>query len=397
MNREDFPMLNDGVVYFDNGATTLKPKCVVEAMDKYYLEHTSNIHRGDYKSAVITNNLYDDVRNIVANFVNCNSNEVIYTSGSTMSINMVVFGYMKKHLNKGDEILLNKSEHASNILPWIKLSEEIGTVIKYVPLDENYELTLDNIKKCVTDKTKVISLAHVSNVLGDVRDIKSIGEYCHNNNILFNVDGSQSVPHMKVDFKDSNIDFLSFSGHKMCGPTGVGILIGKYNLLEEMEPLMYGGGMNSFFEEDNSYELKDVPIRFEAGTPPIAEVIGLGEAIKYLENIGMNKIHEYEMDLKKYLIDKLSYIDNIIVYNKSTNSGIVAFNIDGVFSQDSSIYLNHYNISVRSGNHCAKMLKDEINIKNTVRVSLYFYNNYEDIDKLIDALKNSHDIFKVVI
>lgn len=397
MNREDFPMLNDGVVYFDNGATTLKPKCVVEAMDKYYLEHTSNIHRGDYKSAVITNNLYDDVRNIVANFVNCNSNEVIYTSGSTMSINMVVFGYMKKHLNKGDEILLNKSEHASNILPWIKLSEEIGTVIKYVPLDENYELTLDNIKKCVTDKTKVISLAHVSNVLGDVRDIKSIGEYCHNNNILFNVDGSQSVPHMKVDFKDSNIDFLSFSGHKMCGPTGVGILIGKYNLLEEMEPLMYGGGMNSFFEEDNSYELKDVPIRFEAGTPPIAEVIGLGEAIKYLENIGMNKIHEYEMDLKKYLIDKLSYIDNIIVYNKSTNSGIVAFNIDGVFSQDSSIYLNHYNISVRSGNHCAKMLKDEINIKNTVRVSLYFYNNYEDIDKLIEALKNSHDIFKVVI
>ena len=397
MNREDFPMLYENIVYFDNGATTLKPKCVVESMDKYYLEHTSNIHRGDYKAAVITNNLYDDVRNIVANFVNCNSNEVIYTSGSTMSINMVVFGYMKKHLKKGDEILLNKAEHASNILPWIKLSEEIGTVIKYVPLDENYELTLENIKKCVTSKTKVISLAHVSNVLGDVRDVKSIGEYCRDNNILFNVDGSQSVPHMKVDFKDSNIDFLSFSGHKMCGPTGVGILVGKYELLEEMEPLMYGGGMNSFFEEDNSYELKDVPVKFEAGTPPIAEVIGLGEAIKYLENIGIDKIHEYEMDLKKYLIDKLESIDNIIVYNKSTNSGIVAFNIDGVFAQDSSIYLNHYNIFVRSGNHCAKMLKDELNIKNTVRVSLYFYNNYEDIDRLIDALKNSHDIFKVVI
>ena len=397
MNREDFPMLYENIVYFDNGATTLKPKCVVESMDKYYLEHTSNIHRGDYKAAVITNNLYDDVRNIVANFVNCNSNEVIYTSGSTMSINMVVFGYMKKHLKKGDEILLNKAEHASNIHPWIKLSEEIGTVIKYVPLDENYELTLENIKKCVTSKTKVISLAHVSNVLGDVRDVKSIGEYCRDNNILFNVDGSQSVPHMKVDFKDSNIDFLSFSGHKMCGPTGVGILVGKYELLEEMEPLMYGGGMNSFFEEDNSYELKDVPVKFEAGTPPIAEVIGLGEAIKYLENIGIDKIHEYEMDLKKYLIDKLESIDNIIVYNKSTNSGIVAFNIDGVFAQDSSIYLNHYNIFVRSGNHCAKMLKDELNIKNTVRVSLYFYNNYEDIDRLIDALKNSHDIFKVVI
>ena len=397
MNREDFPMLEENIVYFDNGATTLKPKCVIESMDKYYLEHTSNIHRGDYKSAVITNELYDNVRNIVANFVNCDSNEVIYTSGATMSINMVVFGYMKKHLNKGDEILLNKAEHASNILPWIKLSEEIGTVIKYVPLDNNYELTLDNIKKCVTPKTRVISLAHVSNVLGDVRDIKSIGDYCHSNNILFNVDGAQSVPHMKVDFKNSNIDFLSFSGHKMCGPTGVGILVGKYELLKEMEPLLYGGGMNSFFEEDNSYELKDVPVKFEAGTPPIAEVIGLGEAIKYLERIGMDKIHQYEISLKKYLIEKLESIDNIIVYNKSTNSGIVAFNINGVFSQDSSIYLNHYNIFVRSGNHCAKMLKDEINIKNTVRVSLYFYNNYEDIDRLIDALKNSHDIFKVVI
>ena len=397
MNREDFPMLSENIVYFDNGATTLKPKCVVDAMDKYYLEHTSNIHRGDYKSAVITNELYDNVRNIVADFINCESNEVIYTSGSTMSINMVVFGYMKKHLKSGDEILLNKAEHASNILPWIKLCEEIGTVIKYVPLDDNYELTLDNIKKCVTPNTKVISLAHVSNVLGDVRDVKAIGEYCHSNNILFNVDGSQSVPHMKVDFKDSNIDFLSFSGHKMCGPTGVGVLVGKYDLLKDMEPLIYGGGMNSFFEEDNSYELKDVPVKFEAGTPPIAEVIGLGEAIKYLENIGIDKIHEYEMNLKKYLIEKLESINNIIVYNKSTNSGIVAFNIEGVFSQDSSIYLNHYNIFVRSGNHCAKMLKDEINIKNTVRVSLYFYNNYEDIDRLIDALRNSHDIFKVVI
>ena len=397
MNREDFPMLEDNVVYFDNGATTLKPRCVIDTMNKYYLEHTSNIHRGDYKSAITTNELYDNVRNIVSGFINCESKEVIYTSGATMSLNMVVFGYMKKHLKAGDEVLLNKAEHASDILPWIKLSEETGVVIKYIPLDSNYEVTLDNIKSVVTDKTRVVSLAHVSNVLGDVRDVKSIGKYCHDNNILFNVDGSQSVPHMSVDFKDSNIDFLSFSGHKMCGPTGVGILVGRYELLEEMDPLMYGGGMNSFFEEDNSYELKDIPVRFEAGTPPIAEVIGLGEAIKYLENIGMDKIHEYEMDLKKYLIDKLNSIDNITVYNKSTNSGIVAFNVDGVFAQDTSIYLNNYNISVRAGNHCAKMLKDELNVKNTVRVSLYFYNNYEDIDRLIEALKNSKDIFNVIL
>ncbi len=397
MNRDDFPMLESGIVYFDNGATTLKPKCVVDVMDKYYLEHTSNIHRGDYDAAIITNNLYDNVRNIVGEFLNTEPNTCIFTSGSTMSLNMVVFGYMKHHLKKGDEVLLNKAEHASDALPWIKLSEEIGIVIKYVPLNEDYELTLDNIKKKVTEKTKVISLAHVSNVVGDVRDIDAIGKYCHENNILFNVDGAQGVPHMKVDFKKSNIDFLSFSGHKMCGPTGVGVLVGKRELLEEMEPLMYGGGMNSFFEEDNSYELKPVPTRFEAGTTAIAEVIGLGEAIKYLMNIGMDKIHEHEMKLKKYLIDSIKDIPNLIIYNKNSDSGIVAFNIDGVFAQDTSVYLNHYNIAVRAGNHCAKMLKDEINIKNTVRVSMYLYNNYEDINRLVEVLKNSKDIFNIVL
>ena len=397
MNREDFPLLKKNIVYLDNGATTLKPKVVIDKMNKYYLEHTANIHRGDYDLATKTNELYDNVREIVREFVNCDYREVIYTSGTTMSLNMVVFGYMKKHLKKGDEVLLNKGEHASNVLPWIKLSEEIGIVIKYVPLNDNYELTLDNIKKCVTKKTKVISLAHVSNVIGDVRDVKSIGKYCRDNKILFNVDGAQSVPHMKVDFKDSNIDFLSFSGHKMCGPTGVGILVGRKELLEEMEPLFYGGGMNSFFEEDYSYELKSIPTRFEAGTPPIAEVIGLGEAIKYLQKIGMDKIHDYEIGLKKYLLEKIKDIDNLIVYNKNTDSGIIAFNINGVFAQDSAVYLNHYNICVRAGNHCAKMLKDELSIKNTVRISMYFYNNKEDIDKLVEVLKNSKDIFKVII
>ena len=397
MNREDFPMLDNNIVYFDNGATTLKPKRVVEVMNDYYLEHTSNIHRGDYDAAVKTNQLYDNVRNIVAKFVHCDPLEVIYTSGATMSINMVVFGYMKKHLKKGDEVLLNKAEHASNILPWIKLSEEIGIVLKYVPLNEEYELPYENIVSCVTDKTKVISLAHVTNVVGDVRDVKRIGKYCHDNNILFHVDGAQSVPHMKVDFKNSYMDFLSFSGHKMCGPTGVGILVGRKELLEGMDPLCYGGGMNSFFEEDMSYELKDVPIKFEAGTPAIAEVIGLGEAITYLMDIGMDKIHEHELKLKKYLLDKIKDIPNIIVYNKNSNSGILAFNIDKVFAQDTSVYLNHYHICVRAGNHCAKMLKDEMNIKNTVRVSMYFYNTKDDVDKLVSALKNSKDIFKIVV
>ncbi len=397
MNREDFPMLKEDIIYFDNGATTLKPKVVIDSMNKYYLKHTSNIHRGDYEAAVKTNELYDDVRRLVGEFINCDGNEVIYTSGATMSLNMVVFGYMKKHLKKGDEVLLNKGEHASNVLPWIKLSEEIGIVIKYVPLNKNYELTLDNIKKCVTKKTKVISLAHVSNVIGDVRDVKKIGKFAHDNKILFNVDGAQSVPHMKVDFKNSYIDFLSFSGHKMCGPTGVGILVGRYDLLKEMEPVFYGGGMNNYFEEDNSYELKNIPTKFEAGTPPIAEVIGLGEAIKYLMSIGMDKIHDYEVELKKYFINKVKDINNIVIYNNNSDSGIISFNIKDIFAQDTAVYLNHYNICVRAGNHCTKLLKDEIGIKNTVRVSMYFYNTYEEIDKLVEVLKNNNDIYKVII
>lgn len=397
MHREDFNMLDKDIVYFDNGATTLKPNCVIDKMNEYYLNHTSNIHRGDYDAAIKTNELYDNVRNIIGKFINADPKCCIYTSGTTMSLNMVVFGYMRKHLKKGDEVLLNKGEHASNVLPWIKLSEEIGIVIKYVPLDDNHALTFENIKKFVSEKTKVISLAHVTNVIGDVRDIKTIGKFCHDNKILFNVDGAQSVPHMKVDFKNSYIDFLSFSGHKMCGPTGVGVLVGRYELLEEMEPLCFGGGMNAFFEGDGSYGYSEIPVRFEAGTPPIAEVIGLGEAINYLMNIGMDKIHEHEVELKKYLVDKIKNIPNIIVYNKNSDSGILAINIDGVFAQDSSVFLNHYNIYVRAGNHCAKMLKDEINIKNTVRISMYFYNDYSDIDRLIDALSNSKDIFKIVL
>ena len=398
MNREDFVMLDQDIVYFDNGATTLKPKRVVDSLVNYYTKHTSNIHRGDYDAAVVTNDLYDSTREVVKNFINCNnSNEVIFTSGTTMSINMIVFGFMKKHLHKGDEVLLTKSEHASNVLPWIRLSEEIGIVIKYMDLDDDYSLSVDSVKKSITDKTKVISIAHVTNVIGDVRDIDSIGKICKENNIYFCVDGAQSVPHMKVDFIKSNIDFLSFSGHKMCGPTGVGVLVGKSNLLSEMDTLFYGGGMNQFFEEDGSYELKEVPVKFEAGTPPIAEVIGLREAILYLESIGLDKIHEHEMMLKKKLVSELEKIDNIILYNKNSDSGILSFNIDGVFAQDSSIYLNHYNIYVRAGNHCAKLLKDVMGIKNTVRVSMYLYNSLEDVEKLVEVLKNSKDIFKVIL
>ncbi len=397
MNREDFPMLNEDIVFFDNGATTLKPKIVVDKMVEYLQNYTSNIHRGDYDAAIKTNKAYDGVRKIISEFVNCREDEVIFTSGSTMSLNMVVFGYMKKHLKKGDEVIITKAEHASNVLPWLKISKELGITVKYAELDENMELTIDNLEKAITEKTKVISIAQVTNVIGDVRDVKAIGKLCQERGILFNVDGAQSVPHMKVDFTESNMDFLSFSGHKMCGPTGVGVLIVKRELMDEMEPLCYGGGMNQTFEADGTYELKVGPSKFEAGTPPIAEVIGLGEAVKYLQGIGMDNIHAHEIKLKKLLVSELKKIPNIILYNTNSNSGILAFNIDGVFAQDSSVYLNNYNIYVRAGNHCAKILKDEMKIKNTVRVSMYLYNNEEDVLKLVDALKRSEDIFRVVI
>lgn len=398
MNREDFLMLDSDIVFFDNGATTLKPNCVVSKMVDYYTKYTSNIHRGDYEAASITNKLYDGVRDIVRDFIHCDSSEqVVFTNGATSSLNLVVFGYMKKHLKKGDEVLITRSEHASNVLPWYRLAEEIGIVVKFMPLNEEYELTVDNVLNSITEKTKVISIAQVTNVIGDVRDTKEIGRICKERNILFCVDGAQSVPHMKVDFIDSNMDFLAFSGHKMCGPTGVGVLVGKKDLLDDMDPIFYGGGMNQYFEYDMSYELKSAPIKFEAGTPPIAEVIGLGEAINYLTSIGMDNIHNHEKELKKYMVEELSKISNIVLYNKNSNTGILAFNIEGVFAQDASIYLNHYHIYVRAGNHCAKMLKDEINIKNTVRVSMYLYNSKYDVDRLVRVLKQSKDIFKVVL
>ena len=398
MNRDEFPILNQDLIYLDNGATTLKPKRVVDKMVDYYEKYTSNIHRGDYNNAIKTNEEYDNVRNIVKDFINAEDpNEIVYTSGTTESLNLAVFGFFKNKLSEGDEVLINKAEHASNVLPWLVLEKEKKIKVKYIPLDENYELTLDNLESSLTDKTKVISIAHISNVIGDIRDIEKIGKICKEKNIYFVVDAAQSVSHIPIDVVKANVSFLAFSAHKMTGPTGVGVLYGKKELLKDMEPLKYGGGMNQSFESDNSYILKDYPIKFEAGTPPIAEVIGLGEAIKFITDIGVEKIHDHEYSLKKYLIDNLEKIPNIVLYNKNSKSGIVTFNIKGVFSQDTSVYLNHYNIAIRAGNHCAKILKDDLNIKNTCRISIYLYNTKEEIDKVIEVLKNSKDIFKVVI
>lgn len=389
MHREDFNILNSGIIYFDNGATTLKPKILSEAISDYYNNYSSNAHRGDYSLSIKASQKYEETRGLVKEMLNARKDsEIAFTSGTTDSINKIVFGYFKYHLNKGDEVLLTKSEHASNLLPWFELADEIDINIKYIDLDDNHEVTLENVLKAISDKTKVISIAHVSNVVGDVRPVEDIIKCAHERNVLVLLDGAQSISHLKVDVQKLDVDFLAFSAHKMCGPTGVGVIYGKENLLNEMRPIIFGGGMNADFSHDGNRVYKTMPDRLEAGTPNVAGVIGFGYVIKYLMDIGFDNIHSMELELKKYLIQRLKEIDNIIIYNEHSLSGVVTINYDGIFPQDLSIYLDKYNICTRAGNHCAKILKDEIHIKNTCRISLYFYNSKEEIDKLILALKN---------
>ena len=389
MNRDDFNILKSGIIYFDNGATTLKPKILGEAILDYYNNYSSNAHRGDYTLSLKASEKYEETRQLVKKLINASSkDEIAFTSGTTDSINKIVFGYFENILKEGDEVLLTKSEHASNLLPWFELADKLNLKIKYIELDSNHEVLISNLKKAITDKTKVISIAHISNVVGDVRPIKEIATLAHKNNILTLVDGAQSVPHMKVDVQDLDIDFLTFSAHKMCGPTGVGVLYGKKELLKDIKPIIFGGGMNADFSHDGTRIYKSMPDRLEAGTPNIAGVIGFGYVIKYLLEIGFDNIHKYELELKDYLIKRLKEIKEIKVYNENSKSGIVTINYEGIFPQDLSIYLDKYNICTRAGNHCAKILKDELHIKNTCRISLYFYNNKEEIDKLIEVLKN---------
>ena len=399
MNRDDFEILRDSkIVYFDNGATTLKPDVVRNSIDEYYNKYTSNIHRGDYSNSLKVSGLYDESRLLIKDFIGAlYESEIVFTSGTTESINDIVFGYFKYHLNKGDEVLITKTEHASNVLPWLKLEKEIGIKVKYIPLDKDLKLSVENLENAITDRTKLVSIAHVTNTIGDVRDIKRIGKLLDSKNIYFVVDAAQSAGHRKIDVVESNIDFLAFSGHKMLGPTGIGVLYGKLEILKELSPVRVGGGMNSVFESSGYVEYKNPPARFEAGTPNIEGVIGLNAAIKYINEVGLDKIEEHDIELKNYLLSELEKIDNINIINKNAESGNILFNIEGVFAQDTAIYLDHYNICVRAGNHCAKLLKDELGIKNTCRISFYLYNTKDEIDKLIEVLKEAKNIFEVVI
>ena len=397
MNREDFPILKNNIIYFDNGATTLKPYILSDSITDYYNNYSANAHRGDYDISLKVDSMYENTRELVRNFINAkDKKQIVFTNNTTDSLNKIVFGYFKHYLKQGDEVVITKAEHASNVLPWFELAQDIGIKVNYIELDNKHKVTIKNVKKTVTPNTKVISIAHVTNVVGDIRPVKEIIEYAHNNNIKVVIDGAQSVPHMKIDVCDLDMDFLAFSAHKMCGPTGVGVLYIKEDLLDDIKPTIFGGGMNSSFEFTGTKEYKKMPYILEAGTPNIADVIAFGSIINYLNKIGINNIEKQEQKLKEYALKKLKQIKDIIIYNENSESSIITFNIKDIFAQDLAIYLNKYNICVRAGNHCAKILKDELGIKNTCRISLYFYNTKEEIDKLIEVLNNPNIINEII-
>ena len=397
--RSDFPMFanNPDLIYFDSAATSLKPQCVIDAVTSFYTHHTSYVHRGDYDIAALNDRLYDGCRSKVAKLINCDKDEVIYTHNISHSINQVAKGIAHR-LEKGDVILTSMAEHASDLLPWFALQKEKGVVVEYVPTDAQANISIADFEKAMHKGVKVVALAHVTNVLGSLIPIKQITAIAHSYGAIVVVDGAQSVPHMKVDVRDLDVDFYGFSAHKMCGPGGVGVLYGKKKLLEELTPVFEGGDMNARFNKDGEVIYKNVPVRFEAGTPNIEGVIGMGAAIDYLMSIGMDEIEAYEKQLRAYFCEKMKQLDNIELLNPDNVSGPITFNAKGVFAQDAAGYLASRNIAVRSGNHCAKILHEITGTDQSIRASLYFYNTKEEVDRFVEAasqisLENAVGIF----
>lgn len=396
--RAQFPMLNNKtmqgkpLVFLDNASTTFKPQCVIDEMNKYYTEMTSNSHRGDYDLCYNMDLEVAKARKIIAEFVHAEENEVVFTSGDTEALNLVAYGYALKHLKAGDGILISEVEHASNALPWFRISELTGAKVYFINTTGFIKPSevLSSLEE--HPNIKLVSIASISNVLGYEVEVKEIAKIAHQHNALICIDGAQSVPHQVTDFKDLDIDFLTFSAHKMCGPTGIGALVGKYELLEKMDSFITGGGMNVTFDNTCSFEALHAPSKFEAGTLNLSAIMGFRKAVEFLSEIGMENIHKHEEEIHAYLIKKLEKVNNIIIYNKEAKSSIVAFNIEGVFAQDEATLLNSKGIAVRSGAHCAKMIHNVINTIATVRASTYLYTSKEDIDAFVDALTSGGDI-----
>jgi cysteine desulfurase/selenocysteine lyase len=399
--RKLFPILNQEVngkplVYLDSAATSQKPLPVIEALDNYYRQYNSNVHRGVHTLGTKATDAYEGAREKVRKFINAKSTqEIIFTRGTTTALNTVAASYGRANLREGDEIVITYMEHHSNIIPWQQVAKHTGATLKYIPLQEDGSISLEDVEKTVTSNTKIVSVVQVSNVLGAINPIKQIAQIAHRNGAIMVVDGAQSAPHMKIDVQDLDCDFLAFSGHKMCGPTGIGVLYGKKALLEKMEPVEFGGEMIDFV---GLYEStwKELPWKFEGGTPIIAGAIGLGAAIDFLEQIGLDNISAHEHKLAQYALEQLSAIDGLTIYGPKERAGLVTFNIDGVHPHDVATVLDAEGIAVRAGHHCAQPLMKWLNVSATARASFYLYNTEEDIDQLVAALKKTKEYFSHV-
>jgi len=398
--RKDFPILKQKVkghdlIYFDNGATSQKPQVVIDSLVEYYTKYNSNVHRGIHTLSEEATLKFEAVRGRVAKFISGNEDEIVFTNGTTQSLNFLAGGLSHK-VTKGDEIVISRMEHHANIVPWQELCKRTGAKLKYIELTDDGRLDLKSANKVINDKTRIVSIAHVSNVLGTVNQVKDIIKLAKKFGAYSILDGAQAVPHMKINVRDLDCDFYVFSAHKMYGPTGVGVLYGKYSSLEDLEPVNFGGSMiYEVFGEESTYN--KIPFKFEAGTPNIADVIAFEKAINYLEETGLDNITKYEGLLTKYFLEKISQVEDLTLYgpkNPKDRAAVFSFNIEGIHSHDMSSILDKFGIAIRAGHHCAMPLMANYNVSATCRASLGLYNTIEEIDKFIEVLKKAKSIYE---
>ena len=397
--RKDFPFLEaengeNPLVYFDNASTTQKPIQVLNKLDQFYRKSNANVHRGVYRLSQQATDAYENARKKIAGFINAKDDRsIIFTRGTTESINLVAYAWAQQQLKPGDEILVTEMEHHSNLVPWQITAERTGAVLKYIPLNDDLELDLEKPEKYFTPKTKVFALIHKSNTLGKLNPVQKLIRHAKTVGAITVVDGAQSVPHTTVDVQQLGCDFFAFSGHKMLGPTGVGILFGKPELLESMEPFQSGGEMIEKVTMTHS-TWNDIPWKFEAGTPNIAQAVGLGKAIDFLQNISMKKVEEHIGELTEYGMKKLNEINGVRIYNKKNiHGGIISFNVDGVHPHDLAQFLDQDNIAIRTGHHCTQPIMKKLGVSGTARISFYIYNTKEEIDKLCGCMKSTLNYF----
>ncbi len=391
--RQDFPIYENQpkLTYLDSAASSLKVKPVIDVLDHYYQSLGVNVHRGAYDLAYEATRLYEAARVNAAKFINANNDEIIFTRGTTSSLNMIAYAY-REVLEENDEIITTELEHHSSILPWMATAKKTKANLVYIPLTDEGRITVDNFKKVLTKNTKVVAITYVSNVMGYLTPIEEIIELAHKNGAIVILDAAQAVPHMQVDVKKLDVDFLAFSGHKMFGPSGVGVLFGKSQLLNMLEPVEFGGEMaDQVFKDHATY--KEAPLKFEAGTPVISGALGLSAAIDYIKKIGYDNIHEHTMNLRKYTIEQLEKIEGITIYNKNADISTITFNIDDVHPHDIATMLDQYQVSVRAGHHCAQLVSRFLGVNSTLRVSFHIYNDIQDCDVLISSIKAAKDFF----